>query len=65
MYLNTMSEALKGKAVCTVQECLLKMMKEYREETTHIPPAKEFLLLETGQSVKLNSVLLNMHLVKL
>lgn len=59
MYLNTTDDALKGKAMYSVQECLLKMMKEYREEALHIPLAREFLLLETGQSVKLNPVVLN------
>lgn len=65
MYLTTMSDVLKGKTVYSVQECLLKMVKECREEATHISLAKEFLLLETCQSVKLNSVLLNVPLVKL
>ena len=65
MYFNTTSAALKGKAVYSVQECLLNMMKERLEETMSISPAKEFLLLETGQSAKVNSVLLNMPLVKL
>lgn len=41
------------------------MVKECREEATHISLANELLLLETCQSVKLNSVLLNMPLVKL
>lgn len=65
MYFNTMSDALKGKAVYSIQECLLKMMKERSEEVTRIPLAKGFLLLETGQSVKLNSVLRDTPLVKL
>lgn len=51
MYLNTISDSLKGKAAYSVQECLLNMM-ECREKATHVPLAKEFLLLEAGQSVK-------------
>lgn len=65
MYLNTMSDALKGKAVDSVQKFLLKMMRERREETIHIPLAREFLFLEIGQSVKLNPVVLNTPLIKL
>lgn len=65
MYLNMVSDALKDKAMYSVQECLLKVMKECREEARHTRLAKEFLLLETGQSVKLNSVALNTPLVKL
>lgn len=65
MYLNTVRDGLKVKAVYSVQEGLLKTVKECREEATHTPLAKEFLLLGTGQSVKLNSVALNTPLVKL
>lgn len=54
-----------SKAVYSVQECLLKMMEEYREETVCVPLAREFLLLETGQSVELNPVIINTPLVEL
>lgn len=65
MYLNIMSDALMGKAVYSLQECLLKMMKECREKTVCVPLAREFLFLETGQSVKLNPVVINTPFVEL
>lgn len=43
MYLNTMSDVLKGKTVYSVQECLLKMVKEGRGSYTYFSCKRIFV----------------------